>query len=109
MFLRKHLSLPHLSTIRSWPAGIACKPGFLKNPLLCVADLVEDGQKDFVLIIDEMSIKKETKWDPKNQLFVGTVDYGDIEAESPDNKAANTHLIMSATLKKSFHIPLAYF
>ena len=77
--------------------------------MLCIADLVKDGQKDFVLIIDEMSIKKETKWDPKNQQYVRTVDYGNIKAEYPDNIATNVLLILIANLKKSFHIPLAYF
>ena len=89
MFLRKHLSLPHPSTIRSWSAGISYEPGFLKKPLLCLADLVEDGQEDFVLIIDEMSIKKETRWEPKIQQFVATVDYGNIKAENPDNTASH--------------------
>ena len=82
MLLRKHLSLTHPSTIRFWSAGIACDAGFLKFSLLCRADLVEDGRKDFLLIIDEVSIKKETEY----QQFVGTVDYGNIKAESPDNK-----------------------
>ena len=73
--LRTHLSLPHSSTIQSWSAGVRCKPGFHKKQLLCIAHLAQDGQKDFVLLIDEKSIKKETKWVPKNQTFVGTVDY----------------------------------
>ena len=73
MFLRKYLSLPHPSTIRAWSAGIECEPGFLKKPLSYIADLVKDGQMDFTLIIDEMSIKKETKWDLKHQKFIGTV------------------------------------
>ena len=60
-FVRKYLSLPHPSTIRSWSADIECEPGFLKKPLLYIAELAEDGQKDCVIIIDEMAIKKETK------------------------------------------------
>ena len=60
-----------------------------------------------MLIIGEVSVKKETKWDPTNQQFVGTVDYGNIKAESPDNIAKNILLIMTASLKTSFYIPLA--
>ena len=107
--LRKYLSLPHPSTIRAWSARISCEPGFLKKPLLCIADLVKDGEKDFVIIIDEMSIKKETTWDQKSQQFVGTVDYGTIKAEDPDSIATNVLLILTASLKKPSHIPMAYF
>jgi len=99
---RKHHSLPHPSTIPSWSACIDCEPGFLKKPLLCIADLAEDGQKDFVFNIDEMSINKETKWDPKNQQFVKTVDYGNIKAENPGTIATHILLIITASLK---HFP----
>ena len=109
MFLRKYLSLPHPSTIRAWSAGIECEPGFLKKPLAYIADLVKDGQIDFTLIIDEMSIKEETKWDPKDQKFVGTVDYGNRKAEDPDNIATNALVIMIGSLKKPLSIPLGYF
>ena len=55
---------------------------------------------DFTLIIDEMRIKKKTKWDPTHQKFVGTVDYGKIKAEDPDNIATNVLVIMIGSLKK---------
>ena len=63
--MRKYLSLPHPATIRSWSAGSECEPGFLEKPLLYIAYLVKDGQKDCVIVIDEMTSKEETKWDPK--------------------------------------------
>ena len=107
--LRKYLSLPHPSTIRAWSARISCEPGFLKKPLLCIADLLNDCEKDFVIIIDEMSIKKETTRDQKSQQFAGTVDYGTIKAEDPDSIATNVLLILTASLKKPSHIPMAYF
>ena len=56
-----------------------------------------------------MSIKKETKWDPKHQKFVGTVDYGNIKAEDPDNIATNVLVIMIGSLKKPLRILLGYF
>ena len=108
-FVRKYLSLPHPSTIRSWSAGIECEPGFLKKPLLYIAELAEDGQKDCVIIIDEMAIKKETKWDPKSEKFVGNIDYGTIKGEDPDNIATNVLVIMISGLKKPWYVPLAYF
>ena len=108
-FVRKYLSLPHPATIRSWSAGIECEPGFLEKPLLYIADLVKDGQRDCVIIIDEMAIKKETKWDPKGEKFVGNIDYGKIKGEDPDNIATNALVIMISGLKKPWHVPLAYF
>jgi len=64
---------------------------------------------DFTLIIDEMSIKKETKWDPKHQKCVGTVDHGNIKAEDLDNIATNVLVIMIGSLKKPSSTPLGYF
>ena len=68
--MRKYLSLPFLSTIHSWSAGIECKkPGFLKEPLLYIADLAKDGQKDYVVIIDEMAIKKKPNGTQKVKIY----------------------------------------
>ena len=108
MFLRKYLSLPHPSTIHAWSAGMKCEPGLPKKPLPYIADLGKDGQMDFTLINDEMGIKKETKWDPKHQNFVGTVDYGNIKAEDPDNIATNAFVIMIGSFKKPLSIPLLF-
>ena len=63
----------------------------------------------FTLIIGELSIKKETKWDPKHQNFVGTIDYRNIKAEDPDNIATNVFVIMIGSLKKPLSIPVRYF
>ena len=77
--------------------------------MLYIADLVKYGQKDCVIIIDEMTIKKETKWDPKSEQFVGNIYYGKIKGEDPDNIATNALVIMISGLKKPWHVPLAYF
>jgi len=61
---------------------------------------------EFTLIIDEMSTKKETKLDPKYQKFVGTVDFGNIISEDPDNIATNILVIMIGSLKKLLNMPL---
>ena len=61
-----------------------------------------------MIVIDEMSIKEETTLDQKSEI-VGTVEYHTIKAENPDSIAANVLLILTASLKKPSHIPLAYF
>ena len=62
-----------------------------------------------MIIIDEMSIKKQTTWDHKNHTFVGTVDYGTIKVENPDSIATNVLLILTASLNRPSNIPFAYF
>ena len=108
-FVRKYLSLPHPATLRSWSTNIDCEPGFLKAPQKYISDLVNDNQGDCVIIIDEMSIKKQTCWDPKNDKFVGNVDYGSFQGEDVDNIATNALVVMVAGLKKPWSVPLAYF
>ena len=80
----------------------------MKKPLLYIADLAKDGQKDCVIITDEMAIKKEIKWDPKSENIFGNIDYGTIKGEDPDNIATNVLVVISG-LKKPWYVPLAYF
>ena len=56
-----------------------------------------------------MSIKKQICWDPKNDKFVGNVDYGSFQGEDVDNIATNALVVMVAGLKKPWSVPLAYF
>ena len=53
-FVRKSLNLPHPATIRSWSVNIECEPGFLKKSCEFVEGKVNEGQKDCVLMLDEM-------------------------------------------------------
>ncbi len=109
-FVRKSLHLPHPATIRSWAADVACEPGFLTATINSLAGkLASDGESECGLILDEMSIRKETLWDRKNQKFVGNVDYGTMKGEDPDNIATNVLVIMASGLKKSWQMPIGYF
>ncbi len=109
-FVRKSLHLPHPTTIRSWAADVACEPGFLTATINSLAGkLASDGESKCGLILDEMSIRKETLWDRKNQKFVGNVDYGTMKGEDPDNIATNVLVIMASGLKKSWQMPIGYF
>ena len=58
-FVRKSLHLPHPSTIRSWASSIDCEPGFLKNVIDHLQDTLEDDNKDCIILVDEMAIKKK--------------------------------------------------
>ena len=73
------VSLPHPATLFAWSSNIECEPGFLTLPQQQSADLVNDNQDDCIIILDEMSIKKQTCWDPKHDKVVGNGDCGCIK------------------------------
>ena len=108
-FIRKSLHLPHPATIRSWYVNINCEPGFLQKPFDHVETMVNDGQADCVLLLDEMSIKKQVQWDRRNNKFVGHVDYGAVKAEEAETEATNALVFMAAGLQKPWFVPVAYF
>lgn len=83
-FIRKSLHLPNPSTIRSWASSIDCEPGFLSNVIEHLQNTLEDDNKDCIILVDEMAIKKEVLWDAKNKKFAGNTDYGPILAEEQD-------------------------
>ena len=64
---------------------------------------------DCVLLLDEMSIKKQVQWDRRNSKFVGHVDYGAIKAEEAETEATNALVFMAAGLQKPWFVPVAYF
>ena len=108
-FVRKSLHLPHPSTIRSWASSIECEPGFLSNVIEHLQNTLEDDNKDCIILVDEMSIKKEVPWDAKKQKFAGNTDYGPILAEDQDTIAHNALVVMAVGLQKPWSYPIAYF
>ena len=64
-FVRMSLNLPHPATIRSWSVNIECEPGFLKKSCEFVEGQANEGQKDCVLMLDEISIRKQLQWNKK--------------------------------------------
>ena len=108
-FVRKALHLPHPATIRSWCVNINCEPGFLEKPFNYIENKVTEGQKDCIILLDEMSIKKQVQWDQKNSKFIGRVDYGGIKAEEVNTEATNALVIMACGLQKPWFVPIAYF
>ena len=108
-FVRKSLHLPHPSTIRSWASSIECEPGFLNNVIEHLQNTLEDDNKDCIILIDKMSIKKWVLWDAKRQKFAGNTDYGPILAEDQDTIAHNALVVMAVGLQKQWSYPIAYF
>ena len=108
-FVRKSLHLPCPATIRSWAAAIDCEPGFLTNVIAHLQNSLEEDCRDCIIVVDEMSIKKEVLWDKKNKTFAGNTDYGYILAEEQDSIASNALAVMAVRLKKLWSQPIAYF
>ena len=74
-FVRKTLHLPHPATLRSWEGNVVCEPGFLSNAMKSFSTkLQQSDENECALIVDEMSIRTETKWDRKLSKFVANVD-----------------------------------
>ena len=65
-FVHKILALPHPSSIRAWGASVDCSPGYLTNviEMLGAAVAKKSWMSDVVLIVDAMSLRKGTVWDP---------------------------------------------
>ena len=95
-FVRKSLHLPIPSTIRTWATSIEYEPGFLSQVIQHLQDNLEDDNKDCILLVDEMTIKKEVLWDAKNKKSAGNIDYGRILAEEQDTIAHNVLVVMAA-------------
>ena len=70
---------------------------------------LDNDNKDCILLVDEMSIKKELLWDAKIKKFAGNTDYGPILAEEQDTIAHNALVVMAVGLKQPWSYPIAYF
>ena len=84
-YVRSILPLPNPSLIRKWASSVDCEPGFLKEALKALSDEVKQcpDKKDCYLIMDAMSIRKETVWDKKNDRYDGFINYGTVNPEDP--------------------------
>ena len=109
-FVRKVLSLPHPSSIRTWAASVDCDPGYLTNVINCLGSQVleKPWMSDVVLIVDAMALHKGTMWDQKSRKYVGTVDYGAAIPEVPDSLATEALVFMISGMTGHFKHPIGY-
>ena len=89
-YVRSIIPLPNPSLIRKWSSSVNCKPGFLQEAFQSLQSEVEEIplKKDCCLIIDAMSIRKQTLWDAKKEQYSGFVNYGPIQPKDPDTIAS---------------------
>jgi hypothetical protein len=82
-YVRSILPLPNPSLIRKWSSVLECDPGFVKEAFESLGKEASTSseKKDCFLVIDAMSTRKQSLWDPKQDKYVGFVDYGSIVSE----------------------------
>ena len=85
-YVRSIIPLPSPSLIRKWSSSVDCEPGFLQEAFKSLQGEAEKtpSKKDCCLIIDAVSIRKRTLWDPKKEQYSGFVNYGPVPPEDPE-------------------------
>jgi hypothetical protein len=76
--------------IRKWCSSFKCDPGFIHEAFTSLSQMVaeSDINKDCCLVIDAMSICKQTIWTPQKDLYTRFLDLGnEIPNEHPDKLA----------------------
>ena len=68
-------------------------------------------KKGYCLIIDAMSIRKQTVWEPKNDRYGGFVDYGKggPVLDDPDTLASEAHVFLLVGTRSHWNCPVGYF
>ena len=66
-------------------------------------------KKDCCLIIDAMSIRKQTLWDPKKEQYSGFVNYGQVPPEDPEMLASESLVLILIGTRTRWKCPIGYF
>ena len=110
-YLRSIIPLPNPSLIRKWSSSVDCEPGFLQEAFQSLQS--EAGKtelkKDCCLIIDAMSIRKQTLWDPKKEQYSGFVNYGPVPPEDPETLASESLVFILVGTRTRWKCPIGYF
>jgi hypothetical protein len=110
-FLRTIIPLPAPSLIKRWARSVDCEPGFITEALDILKSEIQghSEKKDCCLVFDAMAIRKQTLWDPKQDEFVGFVNYGPAQIESPETMASEALVFALVGLRSHWKCPIAYF
>ena len=110
-YVRSIIPLPNPSLIRKWSSSVECEPGFLKEAFQSLGSEVSHSpeKKDCCLIIDAMSIRKQTVWDPKKDQCAGFVNYGEVTPEDPDTLASEALVFLLVGTRSHWKCPIGYF
>jgi hypothetical protein len=109
-FLRSVFCLPSVSSLRDYNSSVDSSPGFcstvfdyLKNSIA-----LKPRENECCLLLDAMSIRKDSSWDINTGRFVGHVDYGG-SIECNDRLASEVLVFMAVGLSGRWKLPCAFF
>lgn len=110
-YVRSILPLPNPSLIRKWSSVLECDPGFVKEAFESLGKEASTcpEKKDCFLVIDAMSTRKQSLWDPKQDKYVGFVDYGPIASEKPNTLASEAVVFLLVGARSHWKCPIGYF
>ena len=109
--MRSVIPLPNPSLIRKWSSSVNCEPGFLDEAFqsLKVDAEKQPKRKDCSLMIDAMSIRKQTLLEPNKERYSGFVDYGPIPTNNPDTVATEALVFLLVGSRSNWKCPIGYF
>ena len=112
-YVRSIIPLPHPSLLRKWLSSVNYEPGFSKEAFTALESKVSNEaiKRDCCLIIDAMSIRKQTVWEPKNDRYVSFVDFGKggPVLDDPDTLASEAHVFLLVRTRSYWKCPVGYF
>ena len=107
-YCRTIFALPDPSSIRNWLSSIDGKPGFMTDIIKAFGTLPHE-YRDCSLVIDSMSLRKQTLYDDVDGKYVGFCDFGGLIAEDPDTVASEALVFILVPLRGSTKYIVGYF
>ena len=111
-YVRSIIPLPNQSLIRKWSTSFKCDPGFIEEAFTSLSDLISGSpiNKDCCLVIDAMSIRKQTLWDVEKDRYSGFVDLGDeIHNDKSATLASEALVFLLVGTRSHWKCPIGYF
>ena len=111
-YVRSIIPLPNQSLIKKWSSSFKCEPGFIEEAFTSLSDMISGSpvNKDCCLVLDAMSIRKQTLWDAENDRYSGFVDHGGKVQNDESTKLASEALVfLLVGTRTQWKCPIAYF
>lgn len=106
----KHIVLPSESSIRQWCNVLHLQPGLQKNLLEVLrrkGTEMTEKEKNCVILIDEIQIKKSLNYIDHFDYMEGYQDHGDFGREK--KYATQALVLMIRGLEENYKLPVAYY
>ena len=111
-YVRSIVPLPNPYLIKKWSASFKCEPGFIEDAFTSLSNEIaaSPNSKDCGLVIDAMSIRKQTLWNNEKDKYSGFIDLGDAIPNPKSEKLASEALVFLLVGTRShWKCPIGYF